>query len=120
MDEKIIFKQRGVTVTPTRFVVYGTTYPINGISSVRVLIEKPSKKWPILLICAGVLFFLFSQFALGLFLAGFGILLLILWKPTYYISLRVASGEARAVNSKDRDFVHAVLDAVNSAIAARG
>ncbi len=65
LEEQIIFNQEGVKVTPTRFIADGQTYPISGITSVRVLVDYPSKKWPIALITPDYLearlFYLFTH-----------------------------------------------------------
>jgi hypothetical protein len=86
-----------------------------------------------LLIATGGLFCLASFGMMG-DNAGVGVLSLLLgagvlagaifWlkslKPTYHLLLSPASGETRALNTKDHDLIHRVVSAVNNAIVSRG
>lgn len=119
--ETVLFENNGVTVTNARFIVPSQTYAMAGITSVRFFTEKPSVLWPLL--C-----FLIGLFALGNsgniwsvalpILAG--VALLVLRKPRHHVVLSVASGESRALNSKDKMFIAAVINALNDAIVSRG
>jgi hypothetical protein len=121
--EETLLEAGGVTVSTARFIVPGQTYAMSGVTSVKSLIDKPSKKGPIILIIIGLLM-LFAGSAgpviLGLVIAGLGVAWLISQKPTYIVVLSSASGETKALTSKDGAFVATVIEAVNRAIVARG
>ena len=128
MDEKTFFNEGNVTVTNSRFIVPGQTYAMSGITSVSKWIQKPSLKWPLILILVGALFIIIPLFAgggalwylIGIVLIGIGIFLLIRNKPVYSVILSSASGEADAINSKDEDFIDRIVQALNDAIVVRG
>ena len=127
MAERVFFDEGGVKVTQARFIVPSQTYAMSGVTSVGSLKESPSRRGPIILIIIG--FFMavirFSaKFAAGgviglLMLAG-GVAWLWLQKATFWVVLHSASGEARALSSKDGAWVLRVVNAINDAIVARG
>lgn len=126
-EEKIFLEEKDVKVTSARFIIPLQTYALSGITSVKNLTEFPSKKGPIILIALGVLMFLTAAskgetggILVGLLLAGGGIAWLVLNKPTFYVVLSSASGEARSLSSKDSDFILRVISALNEAIVHRG
>ena len=41
-------------------------------------------------------------------------------KPTYSLVLRTSSGEVKALESEDKEFIFSITEALNSAIVARG
>jgi hypothetical protein len=60
---------------------------------------------------------------LGAFGVGaliFGIFLAVVAKPIYFVYLSGNSGEARILESRDRQKADAIVDAVNRAITQRG
>ena len=54
MDEHVFLKEKGVTVTNARFITYGKTQVLAGITSVDCLVRTPSRFWPIILILIGL------------------------------------------------------------------
>jgi hypothetical protein len=122
MAEQSFLDEGGVTVTNSRFIVSGQTYAMSGITSVKALTRKPSRKGPIILVAIGLLAMLAGKEAVVvglLFLAG-GTVWWILHKPTYIVVLHSASGEAEALTSKDGGFISRAVNALNQAIVARG
>lgn len=127
MAERIFLDEGGVKVTQARFMVPGQTYAMSGVTSVAAHKENPSKRWPILLIVLGGLAAMIGlgqteivTIIVGIVVLAVGILWLRALRPTYHVLLRSASGEARALSSKDREWVERVVKALNDAIVVRG
>jgi hypothetical protein len=127
-EEKSFFNEGGVSVTNARFIAQGQTYAMSGITSVKSFQEDPSRKGPIILGIIGVLGTLgaFSSNSVGggiimalLFIGG-AIAWWIYQKPEYSVLLSSASGEAKALASKDGQFISNVVNALNDAIVHRG
>lgn len=121
--EKTFLNEGGVTVTNTRFIVPAQTFAMSGITSVKSFEERKSKTLPILLIVLGVLTLLGARdagplaVALAILAVGIGLLMR---KPTFYVLLSVASGEAKALSSKDGAWISKVVAALNDSIVHRG
>jgi hypothetical protein len=133
MAEQAFFNGGEITVTRTRFMVHGQTYAMQGVTSIRRVIEEPSKKGAIIAIVVGAIITLISfgviSDSLGggfmTLLIGVGILAAgILWlrslKDTFIVMLTSASGETRALSSPDEQFVSQIVAALNNALIARG
>ena len=122
MDEHVFLKEKGVTVTNARFITYGKTQVLAGITSVDCLVRTPSRFWPIILILIGLvlIFAVGSGLFMGLISAGLGIFWLAMQKSVYIVQLESASGKVDALESKDKEFIFRVVDALNNAIVARG
>ena len=133
MAEQTFFSSENVTVTQARFIVGGQTYAMQGVTSVRRSLVQPSKFWPIITLLLGVIAVLVS-FALFSNSIGAGIVFLLIgagfiaggvfWlrslKATHFVILNSASGESRALWSKNEPYIAQVVDALNNAIIARG
>ena len=123
MSEKTFFNADGISVTNARVVIGGQTYAMSGITSVRSIEEKPSRKGPIILGIIGIIFMLIGE-AATIVIGLIGIALAVFWfvsiKPTYHIGLVSASGESKALNSKDQAYISKIVNAINEAIIARG
>lgn len=146
MVEQVFLEDKRVKVTKTRLIIKNETYSMAGIISVKssVIPGKKEKiltfkdKFKSIVICT--IFFggiskicsFFENWKLNLI--GFGsiiLLLFIIWTivkipsskdipPIYTITLRTASGEIKALENQDREFVEKVIRALNDAIVARG
>lgn len=120
-NEKIYYENGGVTVTKSRFIVHGQTYTMNGVTSVRDIVDQPWKGQAFL-----------GFLGLVLLLSGdggailFGLLLIagaIFWfikAKKYLIFLSSASGEVQALSNSDSGFIKNVVSALNQAIVDRG
>ena len=77
MSEQEFYSDKDISVTTTRVIIGEQTYAMNGITSVRAIEEKPSRKGPIILGILGI-FPLFSgeieAIMLGFILIGLAIL----------------------------------------------
>lgn len=110
-------------MTSARVVIGGQTHAMSGITSVRSIEEKPSRKGPIILGVIGIISLLIGEAAsivIGLILIGLAVFWFISIKPTYHIGLVSASGESKALSSKDAAYISKIVNAINEAIIARG
>lgn len=122
--EKTYFSNGNVTVTNARFIVPTQTYAMSGVTSVKYQKNPPKRIWPLLLVLIG--FAAASKAGptasiwhyLMFMLPGF--VWLALQRATYSIQLSSASGESRALVSKESKFIKSVVDALNQAIVERG
>lgn len=122
--EKQYYEHGQVKVTNARFIVQTQTYAVSGITSVRFDQNIPSWAPPVLLLLAGL--FVVRQMAGSsatiwhwLFAVAPGTMWFLLRKPTYSVTLSTAAGESRALTSKNREFIRAVVEALNQAIIDR-
>lgn len=126
--EHILFESPGVMVSNTRFRVNEQTYAINGVTSVQAVIETPSMKGPLILGAVGIVFVVGGlagpQPVGAVVMAVIILVLAVFWstrlKPTYTVVLHVASGEVKALSSKDSPYIRSIVDALNNAIIHRG
>ena len=118
--EKVFYNSNDVKVTSTRFIVPGQTYAMAGVTSVRFEKIPPKNGWGITLIVIGLLLLLPEDSrATGAILLIIGIAIVALVKSTYAVALHSASGESRAIVSKDSGFVDEVVRALNDSIVYR-
>jgi hypothetical protein len=120
------YSRDGVKITNTRFIVENTTYPINGITSVRTSEIPPNKTGSIFLIVLGAILTLlgFSSNGSNITIAGvifivIGIIWLMSLKTWYALRISTSAGEKDAVTSKDEDYIRHIA-ALNEAIIHRG
>jgi hypothetical protein len=118
-DEKVFFEDRDVTVTSSRFLTFGKTQALSGITSVSSYVQKPNRKLPIILAIVGLICFYFSWIIAVLVIAAAAVWMY--FQKTYYtIQLESASGTTDALTDTDNDFIFKVVDAINEAIVYRG
>ena len=119
MEEVVILDTGNVKVTNSRFIVDGQTYAMNGVTSVRNLLQKPDRRIPGLLIFLGFIA-IPVHILISIVLWGIAGYIWFKQKPGHCVLLSTSSGEARALTSKDEDFVNKIIEAVNQAIIQRG
>lgn len=117
--ETVFLEESGVKVTNARFVVFGKTHALSGITSVSSYKISPSRKGPIVLILLGILSAAMIKGYAIIFIA-LGIVWWIMQKNTYKVHMESASGSFDALDSKDEDFIDRVVNALNDAIIHRG
>jgi hypothetical protein len=125
MEDKIFFNDEGVLVTRSRVVVVDQTFAMNGITSVKV-----SPIHNILLWFFAAVFVLFGLFVCFVgstvsFLIGCFFILAgatCAWgaRTQYALVLLSASGETKALVSRNQDLVYNISNAVANAMIARG
>lgn len=125
MEEREFFSGDNVYVSLTRFVAFGQTYAMSGVTSVRAAEIKPDQGGSIILFILALIFF-FVGLASGIFLL-IGVVIfargLVNWASKeihYSVMLTISSGQVQAVVSKDQDFISKIVQAVNDCIVARG
>lgn len=123
--EKTYYSNGNVTVTNTRFIVPSQTYAMSGVTSVKYLKNSPNRMAPIAVLIGGFLLVAMSIGASAsiwhyLIFMSPGIIWLALQRTSYSIQLSSASGESRALVSKEGDFIKKVVDALNQSIIERG
>ena len=122
MEEKSFFQEGGVTVTNARFIVPSQTFAMSGITSVKAFEEKPSRVWSIIFLVVGILMALGDgdMVVWGVIIAIAGAIGIVLQKSMYHILLTTSSGEAKALSSKNKEWINEIVAALNSAIVHRG
>jgi hypothetical protein len=118
-EEKVFFDSKGVKVTSSRLLTFGTTTSMRGITSVSKFIHKPSRKGPIILFVVGLILFAW-QWYIGLAVVALAVVWWFSQKPEFSIRLATASGESEALADKDEQFIDDVVNALNDSIVHRG
>ena len=127
-QEQVFYSdESGVRITGTRAIFNTTTYSMANISSIRTAVTPPKRAGAILMIIIGLLMAIigFSSSVAALGVIGIVIVLLgILWfwkaASTYHIMITSASGEASALDSKNKEYIAKIGQAMNEAIIHRG
>jgi hypothetical protein len=134
-EEKIFLNENRVSVTNLRMLHAGRSYPMSGVTSVKVS-EKEPKLWgPLFLILMASLFligdlntFLKTGNIKGMVISLIFLTVGIYWwqtskstnKTQYSIWLISASGEKKTYTSTDKEFVNKIVKAINKAIVYQG
>ena len=120
MDEKVFFEHGGVQVTNARFKVDAQTYAIRNITSTAAWSKPQSWVVPAFLILCGILSFM------GKSEPGVGVLFMLVgaglfwWgRPWHFVKLNTASGEVKALKSRDKNYVLQVVNALNDAMVSQ-
>ncbi len=133
ITEETIYSDRGVSVTTARIMIRGTTYAVRNITSVEMISVPPIRRGPVALMVVGILGLLILGTMLSedapvrvqdmLILAvvcavtaGAGGWWAYMLKSDYYVVLSSASGEIRALTSKDPKYIERIIAAINEAI----
>ncbi len=119
MEEKTFYNNNGVTVTNARFIVFGQTYAMSGVTSVKTW-RSMSRAGPIVLGIVGVMALISGAWYVGIPLIAIAIYWWTQQKPTLSVVLSSSSGEVRALSSQDAPYIQAVVEALNNAIIHRG
>ena len=124
MSEEVILKGAGVMVSNSRVILGGTTYSLRNITSVRTSKSRPSYAGPtvLVLLAAVCLFSAMGGDSTGALIFGIVALILgVIWatqlKPIGNLIISSASGEVKALTSKDLTYVQKIARAINDAIA---
>lgn len=125
MEEREFFSGDNIYVSLTRFVAFGKTYAMSGVTSVGAAEVKPDFGGANLLMILGAIFALIGlsapyAFLFGILLLGAGYFVRASKTPDYYVMLTTAAGQVHAVRSKDRDYISSIVQALNDCIVARG
>lgn len=129
MPEEVLHQAGEVQVTSSRFIVGSTTYAIANVSSVRANRKDPSLVAPGCIGIVGAFIMLAAVGARGGGIAaylvggaavvGLAILIAKSLKPTFSVVLVTTGGEVQALSSQDWPYIHAIVEAINNALARR-
>jgi hypothetical protein len=120
VQEQTYYECGSVKVTNARFIVPSQTYAIAGITSVKFYTKKPNILWPLIAFFIAIAALLNNG---NIWIVGIPLVvgvLLILRKAEHHVVLSSASGETRALQSKNKEFIENVINGLNQAIIARG
>jgi Family of unknown function (DUF6232) len=122
--DQVLFENNEILVTNSRFAVGPQTYAINGVTSVTMQTEMPSRKGPAILVGLGLLIIGLNPNLTGYSIGGMLALAGVFWwlqiKQDCSVLLKTAAGEIKAVTSKDPAYIGAIVEALNEAIVIRG
>jgi len=113
-----------------RVIIHGTTYALRNITSVRMTSTRSGFGCAVvLLICLVIFPLFFALFAISASVGiGFFALIvaaaIIAWqlrrlqrsRTTYHVAISSASGEAKALSSKDQAYIQNIVKSINDAI----
>jgi hypothetical protein len=116
MAEQTFIERTDIKVTSARVIFGDHTYALTGVTSVRGVKKKPSRKWPIIIIVGGAL-------TLGPPMAIITTLIGIIWwlmqKTEFVVMFSSAAGDSKAYTSRDGNLVTEIVAAINEAIVYR-
>lgn len=137
-SEVIILNQGDIRITNKRAVLGAKTYAMANITSVSMTYEdKKGGLIPFIFVVVGLMVggcvLLFSFSASGLLfwtifligalitflMVGLGVLIYLSSKPTYFVRVGSASGEANVLHSSDKAQITKIVQAINKAIVSR-
>src|SRR5438094_699958 len=115
MQEQELFSSENVYVSTARFVAFGQTYAMSGVTSIKTVEIGPSRGGTMFLGFLGALCFLGDGLAWKAL--GAGMLALAAWvfamqDSEYVILLNTASGEVKALRSGNRQYIGHVVQAL--------
>ena len=120
MEEKTFFEYEDVKVTNTRFITGAQTFAMSNVTSVKALVNKPNRLWPIILILVGLAIAYSGQYAVGGVVVAGAALYLYFQKTIYHVMLNTSGGETSALKTFQLDYITKVVKALNEAIVYRG
>lgn len=119
MKEETYFDHSGVRVTDARLVAPKETFSIAGISSVKIEKENAAPYFSFVLIVGGLVALAVGKNIWAVVVPiAIGVALCFL-KPNYHVVVASNGKDKRALNSKDKAFIEAVVSAINQAMIGR-
>ena len=119
--------EKGVRITPTRFIYGSTTYSMANITSVKVERTGPNRTVGIVLTIFGAVILIISGVfevwpvaIIGMGMLAGGIAAMVAAKPKYHLRITSAAGESEPIKDKDEKYINQVAMAVNEALIKRG
>ena len=139
--ETVTYQDDRVVVTNTRVVIDSKTFAMANVTSVEATTVPPNTSLSCFVVFVGILMalggtlpglFLWqesSRLAIAILVIGLlagggvflgGVYMAFKAKPSYAISMVTAAGEIKALVSKDKAHIEAIVRAINEAIIRRG
>lgn len=123
MGETMFFERRELSVSNTRFVVEGHTYPLDSVSSARLEVEEPSRTTAILVGVLGLCCYLLER-PTAIIIGFVTMAVAVTWatsvKKEFAVVLSTPSGESQAFKSTDREYIELIVGAINQSIVYQG
>jgi predicted membrane channel-forming protein YqfA (hemolysin III family) len=122
-QETTFLSEQGVKVTSSRFILPSQTFAMSGITSVQSSIEKPKRLVPIIFLAVGTLLLVSTPketWQFDVLCLAVGGVWFALQKTIYHVLLHTSSGQAKALSSKDEQWISKVVHALNDSIVHRG
>jgi hypothetical protein len=128
MSEQIFYNQDGIMVTNSRFIVHGQTYTMSGITSVKInktcLTDRNITIAVIILAIMIISPIILCEMEMPILIIALGALApnagILLFRHKWVIVLTTSSGEVKALENRDKGVISEIVNALNSAIIARG
>lgn len=122
-NEKVLYQDNHVLVSPQRFVAGIRTYAVQSITSSEVR-KLTTRKWPVYLVmaagvafCSWLLTFWPLMSAIVLLVVALCVVgLLISIRPNYVLHIATNQGETDALMSRDRVYIQRANDALNNVL----
>lgn len=120
--------QLGVRVTNSRAMFGSKTYSMANVSSVNLLVERPSYAGAVAMILIGLVSGLTcisnkgmgGGSVLGFLIMLAGIAWAVRLKPFYWVRITASSGESNVWKSKHKGYIEEIVAALNESIVHRG
>ncbi|MDE5786761.1 MAG: hypothetical protein K2H98_09535 [Duncaniella sp.] len=119
MSEQVFFDNGQISVTSARCILEGKTIPVRSLNAVSMLVETPSRLWPILVIVVGLIVLFCGSWLWGLIVTALGAAWLYFQRNIYYVHIETSSGSSNAYSSTDRGLVEQIVNALNDAIISQ-
>jgi hypothetical protein len=116
---------KGVKITNTRFIVDSSTYPLQGITSIKSVLIPVSRMPGILMLIGGIIVAVVGSnsgaaLILGLAVAVGGFLIILGTKDKHAVKISTSAAETNALVSENKEYIAKVATALNEAIIHRG
>jgi hypothetical protein len=120
-NEKVFLKDSNVTVTQSRLIVDGKTFPIRNISSVAKQTITRNRLSEILIMVIGVLCVIIEGIRIiGVILIIVSLVMFLFLKKKYAVRINTNAGEEDGLISENVSYVQKIVNAINDAIVYRG
>ncbi|AEG13638.1 MULTISPECIES: DUF6232 family protein [Shewanella] len=120
MEEIIFFEYDDVKVTNARFLTNNQTYAMSNVTSVKPHKEDPNRLAGIIAIIVGLIFIMNESYLVGFIIIPLAVYIMSKQKTIYTVILKTSSGENRALQTYQQEYLNQVIDALNKAIVYRG
>ena len=125
MSSSYFLNERGVRIDSVKAVINGVVYPIRAISSFSITENHfgSDKIIGVVFLLIGLAFIVEVEIAkvlvgIGIGMVFLGTFAIIKTRNVYILNLITNTGERQALQTKDRDFILSVREALNQAIAS--
>lgn len=130
-QERTYYQNERARITFRQAIVDGKAYPIDDIQAVRLEVKHADTRWPVLIVGIGSLSavagLLADMGALSAVLSGLGgiavaagVLMILLGKVQYVVTILRKDGIVQALHSPHKDVAAPIVDAIEAVLIVRG